>query len=177
MNIPSTITAGDTIAWTDSLADYPATTWTLKYSLWKYGQAVIGITASASGSDHAVSVAPAVSTAYAAGDWQWTAYVEKGSGGTLERYTVATGRVTIKPNVAAASSSADFRSHAEKMLTGIEATLQGRATRAEMSLTINGKAIQYLKPDELERWRSIYRRVVSKEKGESSIVGIQFGSA
>src|SRR3990170_2741667 len=167
MNIPSTITAGDTIAWTDSLADYPATTWTLKYSLWKYGQAVIGITASTSGSDHAVSVAPAVSTAYAA----------KGSGGTLERYTVATGRVTIKPNVAAASSSADFRSHAEKMLTGIEATLQGRATRAEMSLTINGKAIQYLKPDELERWRSIYRRVVSKEKGESSIVGIQFGSA
>jgi hypothetical protein len=177
MNIPSVLTAGDTFDWTDSLSDYPAPTWTLKYSLWKYGKAVIPITASASGSDHAVSVAPSVSTAYAAGDWQWTAYVEKGSGGTLERYTIATGRVTIKPNVSAVSSSADLRSHAQIMLDGIEATLQGRATHADLSLTINGKSIAFLKPSELESWRNTYRREVNKENNVSSVVRIQFGSA
>jgi len=170
MNIPSAITAGDTVDWTDSLSDYPATTWTLKYSLWKYGNAVILIIASASGTDHAVAVPAATSKAYAAGEWQWTAYAEKGSGATLERYTVATGRVTIKPDVAAANASADFRSHAEKMLAGIEATLLGRATRAELSLTINGKAIQYMKTKELRDERAYFLSEVAKEqRAESGI--------
>lgn len=177
MNIPSTITAGDTIAWTDSLADYPATTWTLKYSLWKYGKAVIPIVSSASGSDHTFAVTAATSKAYGPGEWQWTAYAEKGSGGTLERYTVATGKVTIKPDMPSASTSADLRTHAQIMLDAIEATLQGRASHAELSLTINGKSIQYLKPEELLAWRNTYLREVNKASGVNSMVRIQFGSA
>ena len=176
MNIPSILVAGDTLAWTDSLADYPATTWTLKYSLWKYGKAVVSIVATASGSDHAIAVTAATSKAYTPGEWQWTAYVEKGSGGTLERNTIATGRVTIKPDVSSASSSADLRTHAEIMLTAIEATLQGRATHADLSLAINGKTIQYMKPEELEKWRNVYRREVGKEKGEIRTIFEQFGS-
>lgn len=177
MNIPATIRAGDTLAWTDSLADYPAPTWTLKYSLWKYGKTVITITGTSSGTDHAIAITAAASKNYAAGVWQWTAYAEKGSGATLERKTIESGLVTIKPDIASASTSADLRSHAQKVLDAIEAVLEGRASHAEMSLTVNGKAIQYLKPDELIRWRSVYRREVSKSSGKSSIVRIQFGSA
>lgn len=164
MNIPKTLTAGDTFSWTDSLSDYPATTWTLKYVLYRYGQAVISIAAAASGNDHDITVSAATTAGYAAGEWNWTAYAEKGSGGTYERETIATGKVTIKPNVSVATAITDLRSHAQKMLDAIEATLQGRATHADLSLTINGRSIQYLKPEELLRLRSIYRREVQQEK-------------
>jgi len=177
LNIPSVLTAGDTFAWTDSLSDYLAPTYTLKYSLWKYGKAVITITATADGTDHDIAVSASTTAAYAPGEWQWTAYAEKGAGGSLERYTIDTGKVTIKPYVAGASSSADLRSHAQKMLDGIEAVMQGRATHAELSLTINGKSIQFLKPSELEAWRNTYRREVNREASVDSMVRIQFGSA
>lgn len=173
MNIPAILQSGDTWSWTDSLSDYPATTYTLKYALYRYGQAVITITATASGADYAIDVTAANTKGKAAGEWNWSAYVES----TGIRYTVDTGKVTIKADLAAAGSTADLRSYAQKMLDAIEAVMLGRASHAELSLTINGKSIQYLKPSELEGWRNVYRREVNKENNVNSSVLIQFGSA
>ncbi|OGO35994.1 MAG: hypothetical protein A2Z03_01045 [Chloroflexi bacterium RBG_16_56_8] len=151
------------------MSDYPAPTYTLKFSFWLYGQAVKTITATASGSDHDIAAAVSVTTPFAAGEWQWTAYVEKGADATLERYTVESGTVTIKPRLAAAGSTSDLRSHAQKMLDAIEAAMFGRATHAELSLTINGKAIQYLKPNELREERAYFRNEVAEEKRKEDI--------
>ena len=57
---PETITAGDSLTWKRTLADYPAGTWTLKYRLIN-ADGKIDITATASGTDHLVSVEPATS--------------------------------------------------------------------------------------------------------------------
>lgn len=177
MNIPLCLRAGDTWEWTDSLGDYPATTYTLKYSLYRYGESVKTITAAAVGTDHAVSVAVSYSSAYQPGEWKWTAYVETGSGPTLERYTLEEGTISILPFIANATVANDYRTHAEKVLDAIEATLEGRASQAQASLSIGGKAISYMRPDELIRWRSIYRKEVAREKGKDTVVRVQFGRA
>ena len=169
MNIPASFRAGDTLSWTESLSDYPATIYTLKFSFYQYGQAVKTVTATADGTDYSVDIAAVDSLVYSAGEWIWTAHAQKGTGGTLERYPVGDGRITVKPAIFNAGSTADLRSHAQKMLDAIEAVQLGRATHAELSLTINGKAIQYLKPDELIRWRAFFRNEVAEEKRKEDI--------
>ncbi len=181
MNIPEALRAGDTWSWTDSLADYPAPTWTLKYVLYRYGYAAVSITATASGTDHAVTVSKTTTASIVAGEWNWSAYVEDAT----TRTTVNSGTVTVKPDLSVAAATSDLRSHAQIMLDGIEATLQGRATHADLSLTVNGRSIQYLRPKELLEWRNLYRDEVRREQQEEKIaaggdsgriVRLQFGS-
>ncbi len=112
---PASITAGDTAAWVKSLADYPASAgWVLSYTLIN-ATTKITFSASASGADHAVSVAAATTANWAAGDYQYQAVVTKAA----ERYTVGTGRLTIAPNLAAATTL-DARSTTRKMLEAAE---------------------------------------------------------
>ena len=169
MPIPQTLVIGDTWGWTISISDYPAPTYTLKYAIRCLDLSVIDITATADGADHIIAVAAGTTAGYSAGDYTWTCYVEKGTGGSLERYTIDSGLVTLKPAMFATLSSTDVRPHAQKMLAAIEAVQYGRATHAELSLNINGKAIQYLKPDELIRWRSFFRDEVAREKRDEQI--------
>jgi hypothetical protein len=161
MNIPDILQAGDTFSWTDSLADYPAPTYTLKYSLYRYGQDPIAITAAASGTDHVVTVTAATTAAYATGTWNWSAYAEAGTA----RYTVGRGTVTIKPYLAVATSTTDNRSHAQKMLDLIEAALVTSVTANAhvVSITIDGKAVQY-KREELLVLRDRYKWEVYNDK-------------
>ena len=110
---PSRVTAGDTIAWTKSLPDYPASSgWILKYRLIN-AAGKIDITATAAGDDHAVSVSAATSATWPPGTYTVTAWVEKGA----ERYTVSvSGTILVEPNLAAAVAGLDTRSEAKKIL-------------------------------------------------------------
>ncbi len=175
--IPSELQIGDTWEWTATIADYPASIWTLKFALRGLNLSVIDITAVAAGNDYAATVAADVTKDYLKGKYSWTAFVEKGTGATLERHTVDQGSVTLLPYLGAATSATDLRSHAQKMLDGIEATLEGRATHADLALTVNGRSIQYMKPEELTRWRSVYRSEVSREKGTNKTIRVEFGRA
>lgn len=121
---PASITAGDTLAWTKSLADYPANAgWVLNYRLInatnKYD-----IAAAASGADHAVSVPAATSASYAVGWYDWQATVTKAA----ERYTVGSGRMQVLPNLAAQASGYDNRSQARKILDLLLTAYESAAT-------------------------------------------------
>lgn len=105
---PDAVVAGDTVTWLKTLADYPANTYTLKYRLIN-AAGKIDITAAASGTDHLVSVAPTTTDDWAAGDYSWTAWVEK----TGFRATVGSGSITVKPNLAAETGGFDTRSVAQ----------------------------------------------------------------
>lgn len=113
---PSRVTAGDTIAWTKSLPDYPASSgWTLKYRLIN-AAGKLDITAAASGADHAVTVPAATSAAWPAGTYAVTAWVEKAA----KRYTVSVaGTILVEPNLAAAVAGIDTRSEAKKILDAL----------------------------------------------------------
>jgi hypothetical protein len=162
MNIPAELQIGDTWEWTESLADYrPSAGWALSFSLYRYGQPVIQIDATPSGDDFSVSVPAATTAGKVPGEWQWTAYVTKGA----DRFTVGTGTVTLSPDLAAATSTTDLRTDNEKILDALLATQQRRATKDQESMQINGRAIRYLAPDDLERMIGIYTYKVKAQQG------------
>ena len=153
---------GHTWQWSEGFAPSPASAgWSLSFSLYRYGQPVIQINAVSSGDDFSIFVSAATTAGKAAGQWQWTAYVTKGA----DRFTVETGTVTLKPDLAAATSSSDLRTDDEKILDALVATQQRRATKEQESMQIGGREIRYLAPDDLERMIGIYSYKVKAQQG------------
>lgn len=163
---PQSITAGETVAWTKTLPDYPATAWTLKYALQASGKELITLTAAASGAAHAITVAAATSAAYAAGVYVWTAYVEQGS----TRTTVARGTVTIAASPLAALGS----THNTRMLALIQAALEGRIPNGLESTDIDGQRIDRTSVEILEALERKYQaRVQAEQFAAQSAAGIK----
>ena len=135
---PDFLRSGDSLTWKRALSDYPATVWTLTYSFLS-SAAKITITASASGTDHLVDVAPATSAAYTAGWYDWTAQVTDGT----DRHTVDTGRMQVLPDLEAATTY-DNRSHSRIMLDALKALYEGRATNDQLDIvnsSHNGRSL------------------------------------
>lgn len=176
---PSEIIAGDSIAWTITLDDYPASDgYVLSYALVKSG-ALISITSSASDDDHAVSISATTTAGYSAGIYDYQAYV------TLDddRYTVETGTITVKSNFATQSSGLDTRSHAKKMLDAIDSLLEGKSVADVSSYSIAGRSLTKYSPTELMEWRKYYAKLYLQEqraakrkagKSTGSLVKVQF---
>lgn len=153
---PTVINPGDTVKWTRSLADYPANdSWVLSYELINSANRYT-VTASASGSDHLVTISATTSAGYVAGAYDWRARVTKAS----EVYTVGTGRVTVAKSFATAT---DTRSQARSTLEAIETMLAGRATSAVEMYEIAGRKLKYMLPSELLVLRDRYRMDVARE--------------
>ena len=168
-NIPSSeplsVTAGDTLVWTKTLADFPASAgWVLRYRLIN-ATAKIDITATANGDDHAISVAAAVSATWAAGDYTWTSYVTKGT----DRYTLTFGSILVKPDLAAQAAGFDTRSHAAKTLDAIEAVIEGRASQAHLEYEIAGRRMKFIAVPELLVLRDRYRAEVRAEEDATRV--------
>lgn len=109
---PIEIVAGDTVEWNrKDLTDYPASTWTLKYVL--RGPAVQNVTATADGDSYSIVLTAATTADWTEGKYSWEAFVTKGAGASLERYTVDSGSITVKPNLEAIAGEVDFRSGAQ----------------------------------------------------------------
>lgn len=157
---PTSLRAGDTIQWSRSLADYPASSWTLSYTLIN-AAAKITFTAAASGTDYLVTVAAATSANYAAGWYDWQAVVTKGT----EKHTVGFGRLEILPNLAGATTY-DNRSHAQVMLDAIESTLEGKASNDQLDLlsATFGNHTFTRNPEFLLKYRDRYRSEVNAER-------------
>lgn len=168
---PAFVRAGDSVAWTRALADYPATSWTLKYRLIN-SAGKIDITATASGTDHLINVSAATSATWAAGVYTWAAYVE---GGSSERYTLGTGSITIQPNLAAQSAGFDARSTAKKALDDTRAALatwiasNGQVQEYEIA----GRRMKYASAIDIEaRIRLLEREVAREQVAEKLAAGL-----
>lgn len=158
---PAFLQAGDTLQWQRTLPDYPATDgWALSYRLIN-AATKIDIAATASGPDHLVTVSAATSAAYAAGEYAWAAYVTK----TTERHTVGTGRVTVKPDLAAKTAGFDARSTAKKALDDLRAALAAWLTNSGtvQEYEIAGRRMKFATADDIRSRISIAEREVARE--------------
>lgn len=157
---PTSLRAGDTWKWTRSLSDYPAPSWVLKYRF-KSPAGGFEITATASGADHAVTVAAATSGAYVAAEYSWVAWVE---GGSSEKYTVDQGTTTVEPDYRAGTAAAalDDRSHARKVLAAIEAWIEGHDPSVA-EYEIAGRRMKYIPVGDLLKLRQRYKSEVAAE--------------
>ena len=161
---PGIITAGDTITWLRSLPGYPATGgWALHYAL--RGLAAIDIAASADGDNHLVSVIPATSAEYTDGIYTVQGYVTNGT----DRITVFSDTITIKPDLVSAVAGYDGRSHVKRVLDSIEAVIEGRASKGDQQLTIDGTTLIKMTATELLQLRTRYKTEYRKEQRSARV--------
>lgn len=172
VSIPSTepaqFIAGDTVKWTRSLSDYPATTWTLTYEF--RGTVRKSVVCTASGSDFLATITAALSAAYPPGEYRVFARVSSGS----ESYTVWEGSITVKPDPSAGTSAQDRRTHARKMLDAIEAMMEGNASREEQGYEISmaggtTRRLDLCPKADLIAFHSHYAQLVKKEQDAERI--------
>ena len=81
--------------------------------------------------------------------------------------------VTVKSNLDA--DTGDPRSHDRIVFDALEATLENRASIDQMSMSIAGRSLSRMSPDELNSWYSKYKhkvlnedRVSRRDKGEAT---------
>lgn len=163
--VPSILVIGDTWLWrrTD-LTDYATASYALSYvfRLEGTGSTSIAVTATESGPDYLVEVAAATTAGYTAGVYQWQEYITRSSDSA--RLTLSEGTCEVVANRSAATT--DPRSHAQKVLTAIEAVIEGTASKELASYTVDGVAISRRPIDELLRMREAYRYEVDEERQE-----------
>ena len=160
--VPDTLPAGVDWQWTWSSPDFaPADVSALKFYF--SGAASFSITATAGSSDFSVSVANTTTADYTAGTYKWSA-VATVSG---KDYVADYGVMVITANVKA---TGDQRTHAEKMVSNIEAELEARITgdgSGHDSYAIGGagsRSLAKISTTELQKMLAIYRAQVEQER-------------
>jgi len=151
--MPDPITAGTTITYTRTYADFPASSWALKLIL--AGKSILAVDAVASGSDFVITITPAQSAILDAGNYQWVERVT--SAGVV--HDAASGTVVVKPNLATASAGS-LQSADEKMLEIVELAISGQLTDGIASYQIAGRMVSKIPIDELLRLRTGLRQAV-----------------
>lgn len=155
-NEPQIIYIGDTVSWRVSYADYPAADYDLTVYLQTSGTAAQSTTGSIV-DDLSFDVTLEVS-----GSATGSAVLYYVFEGEDDRQTVVVGSVQIYANPS--GSLADPRSHARRVLDAIEATLEGRASKDQQQITINGRTLSRTPLADLLKLRGVYRDEVRSEE-------------
>jgi hypothetical protein len=145
-DIPEQMTAGDSIAWTKTLADYSAADgWVLSYALTREG-GQITFQGSAAGSDHAINIAAATSADWSPGEYGFQAYVTKSG----ERHQVDAGLVEVLPNLAAQTEGYQSLPYCFTQRDALDAVMNVRATESQLSIAVGGRQISEMSHAELQ---------------------------
>jgi hypothetical protein len=175
---PDEIVAGDYFNLKESLTDYPASdSWELTYTLINRNDKIT-LTSSASGDDHLIQVVIATTATWAAGDYHWQKVISDGT----EKYTLATGQVTVTASYADVSSL-DTRPHCYVMRDALRAVSENKATKDQQSYSIAGRSISRYSPAEIIDWLKYYEakcdeydRKLKRADGKAtgSLIKVQF---
>lgn len=165
---PSIVVAGDTVKWTRSLGDYPASDgWTLSYRLINVA-GHIDIVATASGADHLVNVPATTTDGWSPGTYAWAAYVEKAG----ERYTVDSGTITVKPDLPAQLAGLEARSNARVILEELEAAFKDYVVNGQglvQRYTIGGREMWFRTSKDFVQQIEYWRKQVQDEASFDSV--------
>lgn len=156
-NVPTTIRAGDTTRWVKPYASYPAGTWVVKYVFTLPGEKNQEITATASGTDHAVTLSAAQTAGFKPGVWSWHARATDQSDGKI---LIDKGSVTVRPDPEAVVE----KTFAERALKALEDSIDGDLPTAQTSFNIGGVDIQTMDLGQREVLRNKYKAEVARER-------------
>ena len=172
-----TLVAGDTLKFSVTLADYPASAgWVLHYRLTPATTGTaITFDAAADGDAQAVNVPATTTQSWPAGVYTCGAWVTNAAG---ERYSISSegGQVTIQPDPANLQVGTDTRSQAQQALDAIRAKLLGKATDAVESYTIAGRQLRYYTPEQLLQLEKFWSAQVEKENVAAGIASATGGA-
>lgn len=156
--LPTALIAGNTWQWDREYGDYPASTWTATAYFENKAKtfSTVGV---ASGSAHRFTIAAATSAAYPPGRYKVSVRVTDGS----QVFIAETGYCEVEADPAAAGTR-DTRSWARRTLDAVEAFLEGNASTAQQSMSIQGRSISRWSLPELTAWRDSLKLEVQKEQ-------------
>ena len=174
---PDTLYVGDNWLWKRDLTDYPVASYSLSSSFRLLTSTATEIALGSSQitesntSLYTISVASSTTTSYTKGNYTYQEYITKTA--SSERLVLNKGVVTVKSNLDA--DTGDPRSHDRIVFDALEATLENRASIDQMSMSIAGRSLSRMSPDELNSWYSKYKhkvlnedRVSRRDKGEAT---------
>lgn len=167
---PLEIVVGDFIQWkrSDLVADYPVDEYSAEYvaRITGGGSSEIKLAATEANPSYYLFTADSVTSAeFEPGYYHWQLEITKTATG--DRLVVDRGEFTAVVDLDI--NGTDPRTHAEKMLTKIEAVLENRADGDLSSYSIAGRSLTKMSPDELLQWRDYYRRELASEKRKNAI--------
>lgn len=175
---PARLVAGVTWQWTVDSGCDPAS-WTLSYALVRDGEQIT-FTASDNGDGlHLVSVAAGTTASYGAGRYSWQSFITDGA----TRHQLARGELEVVTDYVTTSGGFDARSHVKTVLDALEATLAGKATNDQLSVSIGDTSLSRMSPAEILEWRAAYQAFYRQEQdaakalrgfGGSGKVGVRF---
>ena len=177
---PTRVTGGDTITWSRSLADYPASTWYLKYRL--VGATNQAITAAADGDGHLVTITNTASFEWIPGRYRLVGYAEKQD--SSERHTVYEGDLEVLPDPATVGDGFETRSFWRQVYDNLQSIITGKSKQSDSSYTLAGRSVSKMSwPEVMEAYNQAAAQVKQEEaadkarRGErtSNLVGIRFG--
>lgn len=175
MNQNETLVAGDTLDFTVSVPDYPASAgWTLKYRLTPrfatptQAPIVLTATTNANGVDYNVQSGPAVTVLWAAGNYAWARWVEKsGARQTLDER----GNLLVEPDPSATAQGYDARTQAAKAVEDLKvalATFQATSGRVKQ-YTIGTRHMEFETSTEILKMLSFWQVQLAKEDAAARI--------
>lgn len=164
MTTPTTLRAGDTYSQLVELDAYPASAgWVLKSRFVpRAGGSAIPLTASAEGDAHRLAATAAVTAGWLPGDYAVAHWVEKGA----EVYTVATGQLSIAPNLRTVVDG-DTRSQAEQALAAARAAFAAW-TPTQRRYKIGDREMEFNSTAEILRTISYWEQQVAREQGTAA---------
>ena len=162
---PQTFAAGDTLIFQRYLRDYsPANGWSLLYEVRGNGQPITFVSA-ALGDYHGIQVDPAVTSLWAPAECVLAGYAVNGA----ERHQIYYGEFQIFPNEGSAQNVQPQTTHAQRMISLIEASLEKLAAHALETTNIEQTEIVRVKRLDLERQLAINKHIRMDEISQENI--------
>lgn len=163
MMLNDQLTAGDTLSFTTSIPDYPASAgWVLVYRLVpRTAGTAITLESVPDGDAHLIQAGASVTAGWAAGTYSWVAYATK----TGERYTLQQGSVEILPDPATVATL-DTRSTARQALDAVMAYLANPQNLSAAKYQIAGRSLDRFPLPDL--WAHHDRLVVEVQKEDQA---------
>ena len=165
LNIPRTITPGDTITWRDFFTEYKPPDYSLAWAI--RGATTLDLTAIAVGDEFETTITPTASSTLIASTYFYQAYARLGGG----RITLGCGQITVLANLESQISSYDGSTTAQKMLAAVESAIAARLSGGAVdSYEIKGRRLDRTPLPDLVALRSQLKIEVQREQAAAGLL-------
>lgn len=169
--LPATITAGDTVAVTLSLSDYPAPDWSLRWALaGTDAPTPFTSTDNADGTSHDFDLTTASTAALSAGLYRWSLRAID----STRTLTVSTGTLTVEADVGAGDPDEEI-ARCQRMLAACRTAKENILTGEIATMMVDGRQTVFIRLADIERLEGQYERKLARLQNGGNLPPVLVG--
>lgn len=141
----------------------------------------IDLTAGGSGETHTFDVSASTTVDWIAGFYKYVIYAEKQSGSptVIDSYTIESGSVNLVNRADQLTSGTDLRSFYKITLDNLQAVIQNKARKDQLSYSIAGRSLSKMTWEELlsahDRFDQAYKKELNKTSSKRNKIKFHMG--